>query len=94
MKSTDAIKYLAWGICFWIVFAITSANAEGCRSSNVVDIIGKPLTPELARQILKLANATNIRVLPPNEPITGEWRSDRINVQVDAAGVVVQIRCG
>ena len=96
---TDVTRYLlkcrtGWQVCLLTLCAIVPAGAGGCDSVQAGKMVGQTLTPELAQHILKIANAAAIRVLPPNEPITGEWRSDRVNVQVDAAGTVLQIRCG
>ena len=96
---TDATRYLSkrrtsWRICLWIIGVVIPRCVDACELSQDADLIGKAFTPELGRQILKVAKATVIRVLPPNEPISGEWRSDRVNVQIDAAGTILQIRCG
>jgi hypothetical protein len=91
---TAGRRRIAWVLWFWLDWGLSSANADSCDSSGVADMVGKKLTPELMRHILRITNVTDIRILSPQEPATGDWRSNRINVQVDPAGVILQIRCG
>jgi len=35
-----------------------------------------------------------VRVIGPNTPVTKDYRLNRLNIIHDAAGVIIDIRCG
>jgi len=69
--------------------AAASCNAEPARS-----LVGKPGTPDNVEAARRLAGASVARVIKPGMMATMEYREDRLNVDVDAAGTIRNLRCG
>lgn len=67
-----------------------SCNADTARSSA----IGKPATAEVVEQARKAAGARMVRVLKPGQMVTMEYAEGRLNIDVDAHNVVINLRCG
>jgi predicted ATP-dependent protease len=56
--------------------------------------LGKTASAELLEQARKRAGAQNARFLSPNDMVTLEYRSDRLNLSTDANKVVTRVNCG
>ncbi len=51
-------------------------------------------SPQLLEQARTRAGAQNARILKPNDMVTLEYRSDRLNLNTDANMVVDRVNCG
>jgi hypothetical protein len=67
---------------------------KACQGEPVQHVVGSPYTPELGEKVRELSGSTVVRVLHPGEVVTMEFRFDRVNITVDATGVVTQVTCG
>lgn len=56
--------------------------------------LGKVATPEVVRQARLDARATTARVLKPGQMVTMEFVAGRLNIDVDDADTIVNLRCG
>jgi len=65
-----------------------------CEASAAQFAIGKKASPELLDQARAKAGAQNARFLKPNDMITLEYRSDRLNLNTDNNLVVTRVNCG
>lgn len=76
----------------------TSAAAPSlsgtCDSSAVSALVGKTANVALVEQAKRQSGAETARVLRPNQPITMDYNSRRLNIDVDATDVVKQFSCG
>ncbi|MGE7989703.1 I78 family peptidase inhibitor [Pseudomonas sp. NPDC089554] len=70
------------------------ANDGRCNASGADFAIGKPGTPELLEQARKATGAQMARILHPHDVVTLEYRSDRLNLNVDEQGKVSRVNCG
>lgn len=71
------------------------ANNDGrCEASGADFTIGKQATPELLEQARKASGSQMGRILKPTDVITLEYRSERLNLNVDDHGVVSRVNCG
>ncbi|MCP8465791.1 I78 family peptidase inhibitor [Pseudomonas sp. ZM23] len=70
------------------------ALSGACNAKAVQSLIGKAITPTLAEEARRDAGASVSRVLRPHEPVTMEYNSQRLNIDVDDRGVVHQVSCG
>ena len=68
--------------------------ADGCNAAAAGDAIGRKDTPALRAEVTRKVGHGRIRWLPPGSIVTQDLRSDRLNVDIDAGGVVVRTRCG
>ena len=65
-------------------------NAEAAKP----DAIGKPATADVVDRARRDAGAQMARVLKPGQMVTMEYREGRLNVDVDEANVITNLRCG
>ncbi|AWA38978.1 I78 family peptidase inhibitor [Pseudomonas sp. 22105] len=72
----------------------TEAGHGRCEVSAAEFALGKKASPELLEQARKKAGAQNARFLKPNDMITLEYRSDRLNLNTDQNLVVTRVSCG
>jgi len=69
-------------------------TAAQCNAEPARALVGKPGTAENVEAARRLAGATVARVLKPGMVVTLEYRWDRLNVDVDEAGTIRNVRCG
>lgn len=75
------------GICF-VGGAMAGDPVAACGADEMQKLVGQNIGaiegtfPEIAR------------ILPPNSVMTQDFRPDRVNVNLDEAGVIVRIWCG
>lgn len=65
-----------------------------CSAAGADFTIGKQGTPELLDQARKASGAQIARILKPHDVVTLEYRSERLNLNVDEQGKVVRANCG
>ncbi|MCW3837965.1 I78 family peptidase inhibitor [Sphingomonas canadensis] len=71
------------------------APASGtCNADGVRDLIGKPLTEAVAKEIVARTGSVSMRRIAPGMAVTMDYREDRVNAYVDDANVLTDIRCG
>jgi hypothetical protein len=63
-----------------------SDEADLCGASALQDRIGQPVGA------FEFDEGT--RIIPPNSAVTMDHRVDRLNVELDEAGIIVRIACG
>ncbi|RSC25397.1 hypothetical protein EGT09_02835 [Pseudomonas putida] len=73
----------------------TPSGGDGRCSAGGADFaVGKQGTPELLEQARKATGAQTARILKPHDVVTLEYRSDRLNLNVDEQGKVIRANCG
>ncbi len=65
-----------------------------CTTERLSGYVGKLATSELGSAILRDANAASLRWIRPNDVVTMDYRSDRINVKLDNAIIITGFSCG
>jgi hypothetical protein len=65
-----------------------------CNADRAAFAVQQPITDELAERARLAAGAETVRVVRPGQPITMDLRMDRLNINLDGAGAVTQVRCG
>ncbi len=65
-----------------------------CDANQVQSLTGQAYTDALGAQAQQDASAQDLRVLKPDDVTTMEFRGERLNIEVDAKGVVTGARCG
>ncbi|MCP1652450.1 I78 family peptidase inhibitor [Pseudomonas sp. GD04087] len=71
-----------------------AALSGTCNAKAVQSIVGKVVTPTLTEEARRDAGASVARVLTPHQPVTMEYNSQRLNIDVDDNQVVKQVSCG
>ncbi|WP_425516184.1 I78 family peptidase inhibitor [Rhizobium anhuiense] len=71
----------------------TIVTSGRCDASAVQTLIGRPKpTDEQARRI---SGATSARQIAPGQPVTHDYRPDRVTLETDSAsGRMVRASCG
>ncbi|MDT3715150.1 I78 family peptidase inhibitor [Pseudomonas soli] len=74
--------------------AAPAGNDGRCEASGADFTVGKPASAELLEQARKASGSQMARILKPHDVITLEYRSERLNLNVDDKGVVTRVNCG
>lgn len=76
---------------------VPPAEAGGsgkCEAAKAQKLIGRARSAKVGAEALRLSGATALRWIPPGAMVTMDYREDRVNLRVDAAGKVVKVDCG
>lgn len=74
--------------------AVADAGHSRCEAKAAEFTIGQKASPQLLEQARTRAGAQNARILKPNDMITLEYRSDRLNLNTDDNLVITRVNCG
>ncbi|MGH8416492.1 MAG: I78 family peptidase inhibitor [Pseudomonas sp.] len=75
--------------------AVASDSGQSrCDAAAAQFAVGKPASPALLEQARVKSGAQTARVLGPNDMVTLEYRSDRLNLNTDQAATVNRVNCG
>lgn len=70
-------------------------RGEGlCDAAAAATLVGQPATAALGAEVLRLTGARSLRWIQPGSAVTMDYRTDRANVELDAANLVTSVRCG
>ena len=64
-----------------------------CDANVLAGLVGKPAA-SISDEAKRLSGARTVRSYGPNDPVTMDYRPDRLNIETDAKGVVVRFTCG
>lgn len=65
-----------------------------CNADQASHIGGQKITPQLEQQALQSSGAGMLRVIRPGQMVTRDYRSERLNLQLNDFDVVVRVYCG
>ncbi len=65
-----------------------------CNAAAASRLIGQPLNDNRVQRAKRLSRAREVRTIRPGQPVTMDFREDRLNVEVDNGGVIRIVRCG
>lgn len=68
-------------------------QAAMCDAAKVQQLVGQPADGATA-EAQRLSGARTVRRYGPGAALTMDYRADRLNVETDAAGVIVKLSCG
>ncbi|MET0581678.1 MAG: I78 family peptidase inhibitor [Pseudoxanthomonas sp.] len=70
-----------------------ATSPEHCDASKATAAVGQPPTAEVQEQARAGAGAELVRVLKHDQPITKEFRVGRLNLVLDAQGLIASVNC-
>jgi hypothetical protein len=70
------------------------APTGACNAAGARFAAGRPLTPQLEQEARVRSGAAMVRILRPGQVVTLEYNEQRLNIEIDASGRVIRIRCG
>lgn len=65
-----------------------------CEAGKAQGLVGQAASAELGARALELTGARTIRWIRPGDIVTMEYRTDRLNIELDSRNRVTAIRCG
>ena len=65
-----------------------------CNADAAQGYLGQPASAANIEAVRKASGAALVRALKPDQPVTLDFRGERVNVLQDAAGVIERISCG
>ncbi|MBA1296117.1 hypothetical protein G7025_22395 [Pseudomonas lurida] len=74
--------------------AVADAGHSRCEAKAAEFAIGQKASAQLLEQARARSGAQNARILKPNDMITLEYRSDRLNLNTDDNLVITRVNCG
>lgn len=69
-------------------------TVTGCQAEPAQAAVGQVATASVVEQARQRAGAQSARVLRPGQVVTMEFDATRLNLDVDAQGRVLRVRCG
>jgi Peptidase inhibitor I78 family len=72
----------------------TAPAQQTCAAGDARSVVGQPYSPELAERARRAAGAREARKIEPGGAYTTDLDANRLNVEVDRAGIVTGLRCG
>ena len=63
-------------------------SSDACGASGYQSLVGQPLAAATFPATL------DVRMINPGEAVTMDYRADRLNVELDGAGIIRVVRCG
>ncbi|WP_419735635.1 I78 family peptidase inhibitor [Pseudomonas sp. COR18] len=73
---------------------VTRNDGGRCEAKGAEFAIGKQASAELLEQARSRSGAQTARVVGPDDMITLEYRSDRLNLNADRTGKIERVNCG
>ena len=71
-----------------------AAPGSACNATPAQFAVGQAGTAELGDRAMRAASAQRYRFLRPGQVVTLEFDAGRLNLDLDAAGKVIRVRCG
>ena len=65
-----------------------------CEAGKAQMLVGQAASGELGARALELTGARTIRWIQPGQMVTMDYRTDRLNIELDNRNRVTAIRCG
>jgi hypothetical protein len=65
-----------------------------CNAAKLQTMIGRARTQAMGPQAMRTAGARTLRWIEPGSAYTMDYRTDRLNIHVDARGRVTRVNCG
>jgi hypothetical protein len=65
-----------------------------CRDGTVDGLVGQSYDAKIHNLIQRRSHSSTVRVVRPGQPVTMDYRIDRITVSLDERGRIVSARCG
>ena len=65
-----------------------------CKPAAMQDWIGKPYSDAMKKAAFDDAGAKEVRVIRPGDPVSMDYSTGRINIELDRQDRAVRFRCG
>lgn len=65
-----------------------------CDAARVQSLVGQVATQAVGAEAVRTAGARTMRWIAPGQAVTMDYRTDRLNLHLDAQNRIVRIACG
>lgn len=65
-----------------------------CTAEGLDSLIGKTRSPKLESRAKRMSGARTLRWIAPGSAVTMDYRTDRLNLELDERGRITRARCG
>jgi uncharacterized protein involved in type VI secretion and phage assembly len=65
-----------------------------CDASRAQHLVGRQATQELGAEAQRVTGAGTLRWIPEGSAVTMDYRTDRLNIELDRSNRVLRIHCG
>ena len=65
-----------------------------CSAEAAQGYVGRKAERSVVESAMKASGAKSVRVIEPDMMVTMDYRGDRLNISVDAAGKIIAVTCG
>ena len=66
---------------------------DKCNASRVADIVGQPYDDALLARAKAAVGHETIRPIHPGQPVTMDFREERLNIEIGEDGKVIRVFC-
>lgn len=74
--------------------AMPPGAAGACNAEPAAWAIGRAVEPRLVDRVVHDTGSRGVRVIHPGDPVTMDYRRDRVNIKVNERGAIYSISCG
>ena len=71
-----------------------ASDRQACAAGEAQAVVGQPYSPALAEGARRTVGAREVQKIEPGGAYTTDLNADRLNIEVDRAGIVTGLRCG
>lgn len=71
-----------------------AAESKQCDASKAQWAVGQAASPDVVDRVVKDSGSRASRVLKPGQPMTMDYREDRVNIHTDDKNVITEVKCG
>lgn len=97
-SAATASAALALAACMSSTTATEPEERPGlpgvCNADPAQRLIGREIGDEVDAEALRLTGGRVVRRIGPGQPVTMDYRTNRVNIEHDADGRITAIRCG
>jgi hypothetical protein len=68
--------------------------AAACNAAPAQHLVGRARSAAVGAEAKRLTGATLLRWIPEGTMVTMDYREDRLNLDLDAHGKIIKVRCG
>ena len=65
-----------------------------CDAAPVQNLVDQRISTELAEKARAKSGAQLLRVIQPNQAVTMDYNSQRLNIEIDEADSIIRVSCG
>ena len=89
-----ALLGLALVGCAALERPVPEFGAGTCDAAAASGLVGQMATADVVDKARRSTRSKAVRVIAPGTMVTMDYRSDRLNLEVDERRVVTRVRCG